>query len=47
VRQWFSAALELSGLAAVSVAAFLVALPLGLFVAGCAAFAVGFALERD
>jgi hypothetical protein len=47
VRQWFPTALELCGLVAVTAAAFLIAFPLGLFVAGCAAFAVGFALERD
>jgi hypothetical protein len=40
-----STLLELAGLVAVSSAAFLVSLPLGLLVAGVALFAVGWVLE--
>ncbi len=40
-----STLLELAGLTAVSVAAFLVSVPLGLLAAGVALFAVGWFLE--
>lgn len=40
-----STVLELTGLAAVSVAAFIVSVPLGLFVAGASLLAVGWFLE--
>jgi hypothetical protein len=40
-----SAPLEVAGLVLLSIAAFLVAVPLGLAVAGVSLFAVGFARE--
>lgn len=41
-----STVLELTGLAAVSAAAFIVSVPLGLLVSGVAVFVVGLSLER-
>jgi hypothetical protein len=45
MRPVFATVLEVAGLVAVSAAAFLVAIPLGLAVAGVSAFTVGLFLE--
>lgn len=42
---WFATALEVAGLAAVSVAAFTINVTVGLFVTGVVAVAVGYFLE--
>ena len=46
-RKHVSNGLQAAGAVSVSVASFLVAIPLGLFVAGMAALVTGVLLERD